>query len=316
MLLDSIRILDFDGSLLKQKKLLARFPSRIVDFTEIGPLFRNWADTKTAAKIKSRLDSGLKNAITFLGSGDFHHMSSLLIEQFDQPLSVIVFDHHPDWDGLPPRLGCGSWVSRTLLAGQVKKFVLLGVSSADINAGSLHTADLRALKDDRLEIYPYSHVPSGPVFRKIPKNISVEVNRKAFYNTLHWDELKGKNLDEFFLQVIKRIPTKHVYISIDKDCLKADYSLTNWEEGLLGLDELLRMLRLVKAHLDIVGMDIIGDYSVESVSGAFRAFLARLDHPRNFSARDLPEEVITRVNEETNIRLLEALLGVPSRTFT
>jgi len=307
MLLDSVRILDFDGSLLKQKNLIDRFHPTVVDLRGIGPACRNWAHKKTAARIKTLFAPGLKNAITFLGSGDFHHISSLLLEQFSQPLSVIVFDHHPDWDILPPALGCGSWIARSLKTDTVKKVLLLGPSSDDLDGGPLHTADLDSLKNNRVEIYPYAHKPSGPVFRRMASTMSVEVKSHLFSSVIYWQELKDKKLGDFFLSLLERLPTKQVYVSIDKDCLKAEHSLTNWEEGLLGLEQLLLMLSLIKKHLDIVGLDIVGEYSPQDAKGRFKAWCAALDHPRNCSARSKPEDMINTINEKTNIRLLEFL---------
>jgi len=42
--------------------------------------------------------------------------------------------------------------------------------------------------------------------------------------------LENKDVSELTLGLIKRLPVRKVYISIDKDCLKSDFALTNWEE--------------------------------------------------------------------------------------
>ncbi len=102
---------NFDGSLFRQTRLIERYRPDIIDLYGIGPSCRLWANKKTAAAIQAALQPQAQHAITFLGSGDFHHMSHLLVRQFAEPLTLIVFDFHPDWDILPPRLGCGSWVT-------------------------------------------------------------------------------------------------------------------------------------------------------------------------------------------------------------
>jgi arginase family enzyme len=265
---------------------------------------------KNASKIFGYLDPALRSAVTFIGSGDFHHVTALLLGQFRDPLSVIVFDHHPDWDILPPRLGCGSWVTASLGRDNIRKFVLMGVSSEDIGGDSIHSGNLRALMHDRVEIYPYARKPTKVFIRGVPDNISLlEVKRSVFSRTIHWQELKNKNIPDFFLQVIKRLPTKEVYVSIDKDCLKADYSLTNWEEGSFTLEELLMMLAVIKENARIVGVDILGDYSKQDSWGLVRGICARLDHPRNYSAKDKPEDRLIWLNEQTNIKILELLMG-------
>ncbi len=124
MLCGKIRILNFDNSVVKQKKLLENYHPAIVNLQGIGPFCRHWMGKNTAETIRNHLEPELKNAITFLGSGDFHHISNLLIGQFHEPLSVIVFDHHPDWDIYPPKLGCGSWITRVLERPNILKVIL------------------------------------------------------------------------------------------------------------------------------------------------------------------------------------------------
>lgn len=307
MLNKLIRILDFDDSIIKQKNLLSKYENNILDLKDLGPWARYWINAKVRGIIEKRIHNSLKNSITFLGSGDFHHISEILISQFNEPLSVIVFDFHPDWDTRPPRFGCGSWVSEVLKKKDILKILLLGVSSKDISSFEIHSGNLESLKDNRVEIYPYAHAPSKTFLRKIPGNISVTVDRGIFFNTIYWQELCNKNLEEFFRQVLNRIPSKNVYVSIDKDCLKNDYALTNWEEGLFSLDELLSLLKLIKENTDIVGLDISGDYSPISIRGMCKKILSHFDHPKNIKAKDSPVSLTTSINEDTNLKILQLL---------
>jgi len=262
---------------------------------------------RDAAQVRQAVDSSLKNSPTLLGSGDFHHASALLVEQFQDPLSVIIFDHHPDCDALPPRLGCGSWVSRVLERPNVRKVVLLGISSGDISSIWIETIKLSALSKDKLEIYPYSHKPTKVLFRNVPENISITLRKKLFYREIHWQELKEKNLAVFFRGIIDRIPTKDVYISIDKDSLLPDYALTNWEAGHFELNDILALVRLVKERFNIVGLDITGDYSTARVHGIIKTIFSGIDHPKDYTAKGKPAVLINSVNENTNIKILESL---------
>ncbi len=307
MLNGSIRVLNFDDSVIKQQNLLSRYKSEIIDLRPVARKARLWADKRTKIFIEECIRGSAKDSVTFLGSGDFHHISSLLINSFDCPLSVVIFDYHPDWDILPPKLGCGSWVNRVLKKNSVSKVVSLGVSSEDISASGIHTGNLAALKDDRLEIFPYAHPPSRVYLRNVPPNNSLKSEKRFFSTVIRWQELKDKDLEDFYSRLISNLPTKKAYISIDKDCLKSDYALTNWEEGNLRLEELLLFLRLAKEKLDIVGLDITGEYSLPQVSGKIKAFLSRLDHPKDYSAKDKAEGLIDGTNEKTNIGILEAL---------
>lgn len=308
-MLDSVRILNFDDSVARQKTLISRFKPSIVDLTELGPSARLYSDEATFNRIRSAIDQASRSSVTFLGSGDFHHVTKLLIDQFDDDISVISFDHHPDWDIMPPFLSCGAWVTRILDRSNVKKVVLVGVSSGDISPNVFQTGNFDSLKNDRVEIYPYQHKPTKVFLRNVPKNISVTVKKGLFYNEIHWQELKDKNIAEFFLHILRRLPTKNVYVTVDKDCLRHPYSLTNWEEGHLELDDLLLMLKFIKENCEILGLDITGDFSTVKTEGLIRTIVTDVDHPRNFSAKGRDQSVIDSVNEATNIKILELLLG-------
>jgi len=307
MLNRSIRILNFDDSVAKQFRLISTYKAQIIDFKDYSSRARLWMSEKTKKCIREQILKTQAASVAFLGSGDFHHLSSILINLIEQPFCAVIFDFHPDWDIMPPHLGCGSWVNQILKNKKVLKCILVGVSSSDISTWSIQSANLSSLKDNRLEIYPYSHRPSLVFLKKIPENISVKVEQGLLWSRIYWNELKGKDLTGVFLAVLKRLPAKQVYISIDKDCLRSEYALTNWEEGLLTLEELLAILKLIKENLDIVGMDITGDYSKIDIREKFKAALSRLDHPKNIAAQRYCESFINATNESTNLKILELL---------
>ena len=201
-MLNSVRILNFDNSVTRQKNLIDRFNPSIIDLTDLGPKCRLYSDEKTAELVSSKLDYNSRSAITFLGSGDFHHITSLLASNFSEDVSLISFDHHPDWDTLPPRMGCGSWVTRVLRHNNFKKVILMGVSSDDISPSLSQTGNINSLKDNRTEIYPYHHKPTKVFLKRVHKNISINIRRDLFYDEIRWQEIKGKNIAEFFLQVL------------------------------------------------------------------------------------------------------------------
>lgn len=303
----TIRILDFDSSLIKQKNLLSRYNPKILDLEEFGPKARLWLNKKTKKEIEKRLADSGDSYVNFLGSGDFHHISSLLIDRLREPICVIIFDFHPDWDILPPRLGCGSWVSETLRSKNILKCILMGVSSEDISSFWIQTGNLNSLRNDRVEIYPYSHAPSLTLFKKIPVNSSLAIKKGVLLSKIYWSELKNKIIEDFFPSIVRRLAVKKVYISIDKDCLKKEFALTNWEEGMFSLDELLFMLKVIKEELEIVGVDIVGEYSPISADTKLKKLISDFDHPKDIPANGIPEAIITVRNEEANLKILNTL---------
>ena len=115
-------------------------------------------------------------------------------------------------------------------------------------------------------------------------------------------------MEIFMAQVLQGCRSRKAYISIDKDCLRSEHALSNWEEGRFSLDELLRLLKVIKETMDIVGLDITGEYSEPEVSGSIKSFCSRLDHPAEYTARGKPSASIDTINEETNLQIL-GLLG-------
>lgn len=311
MLSKSIRILNFDDSLIKQQNLISRYQTEIIDLKDLGPRARIWLDRKTKKEIEKRIDGSAKNSVTFLGSGDFHQVSHILINQFAEPICVILFDFHPDWDILPPRLGCGSWVTESLRNKNILKFILIGASSKDLSSPWIQTGNMKSLKRNRVEIYPYSHRPSCTFFKRIPENFSIKMKKGLFVNKISWNELKGKDMMNHLFSILKRLPTPRVYLSIDKDCLRNEYALTNWEEGMLSLKELLWMLKLIMGHVDLIGLDIVGDYSEISVNGKLKKFISYLDHPEDLKTKYLSDALVNEINERTNLSILELLYSSP-----
>jgi len=292
-----ICILNFDNSVTSQHKLTSNYPAEIIDLTSLASSARLYFSSKIRKKISDVLGLHRKKYPVFLGSGDFHHVSEVLTSKINEPFSLIVFDFHPDWDTLPPRFGCGSWVTQALKNKNISKCVLIGMGSDDLSFPVLQTANLKALKNNRLEIYPYKHKPSRVYFRGIDSN------------KINWHQLEKEDLTKFTLGLINRLPTKKIYISIDKDCLKKDFTLTNWEAGFLRLDQLLMIIRLFRENLDIIGLDVTGDYSAPRISSKIKAIISGFDHPKDFTARNYSADLITLVNEQTNQAILKEIFS-------
>lgn len=308
MLDKGIRVLNFDNSIIRQAELFSRYPAKIIDLIPVARAARLYMSAATHRKISSLIPVENKYP-TFIGSGDFHHISEILTSRISQAACLIVFDFHPDWDSLPPRFGCGSWVAQALKNKNISKCLLFGMGSADLSGPGLQTASLGALAGERLEIYPYRHKASRVYLRKVPPNCSLTTQKGFFSHKISWHQLANEDLAKFTLELIQRLPTRKVYISIDKDCLNRDAALTNWEEGFLKLSQLLIMLKLLRENLEIIGLDITGDYSSCQSLGRIKAAISRLDHPQKFAARGYPDELILQVNQQSNLAILKEIFA-------
>jgi hypothetical protein len=304
----NIRILDFDSSITSQKNLIAKYSSppftcEIIDLKKEAPYLRYWASCESLSLLAQKIGYDRDGVINLYGSGDFHHISGALIESLRRPVSVLIFDYHPDWDGLGRQFSCGSWVRALVNNDNVRKVVLLGPSSEDLSTKGLLSASFAGLKNKKLKIFPYQREPSWIFFRNLKKANCFKVQRWPFISKIEWDNLSGKQMDTFLPQLLCSLPTDDVYISIDKDCLGKDYAITNWEDGSIALSWLLEALGVIKLKKNIIGMDITGDYSPPAIKGWLKNLMSCLDHPRK-NIRTEDSESISRINEETNLRIL------------
>ena len=67
---------------------------------------------------------------------------------------------------------------------------------------------------------------------------------------------------------IENIPTDlPIYISIDKDALSTEFAITDWDQGNMTLDELLKDLESLYSSHQIIGVDICGDSGENAENG-------------------------------------------------
>ena len=296
-----ISILDFDGSITRQKRVIDSFRPEIVDLRDCGPSCRAWINRKSEKELRRRLSEFDSEGITLVGSGDFHHISALLIEKVREDCCVIVYDLHPDLDFLPPRFSCGSWVNIIARMKHVGKIVMLGPSSEDLDFSGNMTFNFSWFKSERVELYPYLHKPSRMFMKRLRSNRFISADNRFPFQDISWKNLSGEDPILFTKTVIDRLPTKKVYISIDKDCLLPESAVTNWEPGFMPIEWLLSSLRTLKDNAEIIGMDIIGDYSPIVADTAIKRYLTSVDHP---DLGGIDEARATDINEETNMRIL------------
>lgn len=300
-----LQILDLDGSVTAQTSLrdAATWQDvREIDLRDLGPRLRLWARTATIEAARRRLADagvGIDGTITLLGSGDFHHVASLLHERVAEPFTLVHLDNHPDWVRLAPRWHCGSWINRALELPNLARAVTLGPCSDDLVRPGLKGGNLAALASGRLVLYPWSHAPSR-VWRRIADGPGHSWRR----GWLHWRNLGERRLDEAIAEVIEQIPTDAVWISIDKDVLPEREVVTNWDQGQMPLDAVLETLREIRARRRVIGADICGEYAPPAHSNPLKRIEARIDQPqRHVDAAHLA------ANERVNRALLSAIAG-------
>ncbi|MCJ7841026.1 arginase family protein [Lederbergia sp. NSJ-179] len=73
-----------------------------------------YCEQASLAKINRRLQRRKQRGITFIGSGNYHYVTYLFLQELTEPFTLVLFDNHPDL-GIgeaeeKPLFSCGSWV--------------------------------------------------------------------------------------------------------------------------------------------------------------------------------------------------------------
>jgi arginase family enzyme len=301
----TVRLLDLDGSVAGQERLRAYLGDRlqVVDLRALGPSVRYLATRGAMRRLAAALDPAERDRLTFTGSGDFHHVTAALLRQFTEPLSLVVFDTHPDWDRTSPWPCCGSWVLETLKQPNVRKVVIVGLGRVDLEGWHINVGRIDALRSERVAFYPYDCNVSRAFGRRTGRVHCASFAPRGIGSEIRWHRVVDHPWESLIGDIITRLPTNRVYLSVDKDCLDDEAARTNWEAGRLGLTQLLQGIRQLAREKEIVGADITGEYSPVAIRSPWFRALSAWDHP----AQPTPAAEELQRNEGTNLALLSAL---------
>lgn len=181
-----------------------------------------YCDDEGQRSIRQLIAPYSAEGIHFIDSGDYHYVTKFWTDKITRPFSLVLFDHHTDMQ--PPR-----WSGLLSCGGWVK---------------------------DQIDQNPLlQHVFLLGVPEAVVASIPADCRDKVcvFTDTqlhTHSVELKPLNLGE------------SLYISIDKDVLDTRSARTDWDQGLLTLDELKCILTLIFKHEHVLGVDICGECPV------------------------------------------------------
>ncbi|WP_245256525.1 arginase family protein [Bartonella tamiae] len=234
----------------------------------------SWQDTirfSTTYKNFQRLETSLdvhlpKNyGVIFLGSGDYHHVSHLLIKRMKKdlnkkPLTIIVIDNHPDNMRFPFGIHCGSWVSHTAALPYVKHIHVVGITSNDIGIKHSWENRLTPLLKSKLTYW------SIGVNVKWAKLIGL---KNAFQSFADIDTLMSAFISSQYNQETP------IYLSIDKDALSPACIRTNWDQGKMQTHHLTDLITTFGKRL--IGGDITGEVSNYSYENRWKRLMSKLD---------------------------------------
>jgi len=135
LLCHDLTLLNFDGTYPLQQKLAER-ADEWIDLENI-PESNLFCAKSAMEEISSRLSSRKSRGITFIGNGNYHYVSYLLLSEIDRPFTLVLFDHHTDAKRSMQRAGmlsCGSWVAEAAATfGNMQHVVIVGAGAESIS---------------------------------------------------------------------------------------------------------------------------------------------------------------------------------------
>ncbi|HEV8185981.1 MAG TPA: hypothetical protein VGP40_08505 [Chthoniobacterales bacterium] len=231
-----------------------------LDASAWGPQLRFSAPTRLIEKFFAETSSQL-SAFVLYGSGDFHHLSALWIRRASEPLVVVSFDNHPDWDVRPPRWCCGSWVNRALELPHVQKVSVWGCGNFECWWPGQAFGNRRAERAGKLELHAWADGQSPRRQR-----------RRGVIFAATWREE--------FARFVAELRGANVYITVDLDCLRSGDAVTNWENGKFSIDDVAWALGTLRGGARVIGGDICGAYSAPVYARRKQRLLSQMDHPK------------------------------------
>lgn len=278
-------VLDFDGSVLPLPNEL-RIP-----LGEWQESIRFGCTRRAFARLSAALAQALPETSdpVFTGSGDYHHVSVPLIARVArrQPCRVLVFDNHPDNMRYVFGIHCGSWVRYAARLPGVVHVDVVGITSHDVGAGSLWENYLAPLYSGRVTYWTIG--TRNPLAARVGLGRAYRVFDSA------------DALTDALLQQISSKPAP-TYVSVDKDVLHADVVRTNWDQGVLHTEHIVRVLRALGPAR--VGLDVTGEVSAYTYRAAWKRWLSARDEQPETSAADAA--AWQRDQRRVNQRLLDA----------
>lgn len=266
-----------------------------------GPLLRYICRREDRGRFERRLNIGDAGRLTFFGSGDFHHLTFSLLKQFREPMSVVLFDQHPDWDVTSPLPCCGTWVNDALRLPHIERVIVLGAGDEDLGGTQLWRGNRAALRSGRLEIYPAtletSLWPGMGTFET--------ACGKRSQGRFRWKTLSKHGMSAVLDDVLARLPTERLYVSVDKDCLQSQFARSNWDAGELELSEVCAAIERLRTQCELVGADVTGEWSLPRFRRAWVRAVSRADHPE----QEAPTHEELDANARTNLVLWRAFGG-------
>jgi arginase family enzyme len=262
-------------------------PIGTLDATSWGPRLRFSAPPQLIEEFNREIQKDSASFVVY-GSGDFHHLTALWLRRLTEPIVLVSFDNHPDWDVRPPRWGCGGWVNRALELPQIKKVSVWGCGNFECWWPRQLFGNRRAEREGLLDVHPWAD----------GRRVSDQNRRGAILRS---------NWREHFAQFVGQLAGSSVYVTIDLDCLCVEEAVTNWESGRFRVEDVGWALEQLRGSSSrILAGDICGAFSPPKYARLKQRFAAEMDRPK-LRQPDL------KMAQTVNVRAFDALWPILSQ---
>lgn len=216
-----ISILNLDNSFQFQN-FYKDFDYEVLDLFNT-PGTNSFCTKESLLYLNEQLKSRTHNFLTFIGSGNYHYISYIITKNIGKPFSLVLFDNHTDMleSSFFDLLSCGSWVYNLLKDNPFLVNIII------IGVNNRYENLIPVKYANRINILNHTDVSS--------------------YDNHH--------------KVFDNITTEDVYISIDKDVLSTNFSITNWDQGIMDLSVLTDDLNYILHNRRVIGIDVCGEYT-------------------------------------------------------
>lgn len=209
----NIVIMDFSG-IYQEEQFYEGEQISWIDLSDISGT-NCYCDGDAQAQILERMEKYPVSGIYFIDSGNYHYMSRIGIGRVKEPFNLLVFDNHTDMQ-LPAfggLLSCGGWIASAL--EEVQKLQEVWLIGPDEEA----YGQVEETFKDRVHFLSRERLAEARQYMAEKKGSEEELIRS--------------------LEIPANIP---LYISIDKDVLCPEDADTNWSQGDMRLETMVRCL--------------------------------------------------------------------------
>ena len=130
------------------------------------------------------------------------YLTALWLRRVREPVTVVSFDNHPDWDMRPPRWACGGWVNRALELPNVQRVAVWGCGNFELAWPARLFANHAAIRTGRLTVHAWAERQSAATQRRF-----------ACVTRANWRE--------YFAAFAQALAGRALYVTLDLDCLDA-----------------------------------------------------------------------------------------------